>query len=330
MSSEAYQIVTPSREIETVKIYATDKSYRQHIVFPDGPAIYRDRLDANHNGVQIEKAHLYLPDPMDVQVDSIVPLVGMGGVATVGDDYARTAIAMAQEGRMYVTHKPLRAISTRDQLITREHRERPFLYTAQVGQKVIMATLLHIYKDLNMKDAVEVDLTCHSYGGMTGSELAALSPEVRLVILQDVAGIIEGSLKAHVAGLPGMLKEGVDTYKYIRSAIDEVTPDLFDQHISHIRDNILLIIREIYALVCDPDLSTNIKIAKENGSKVGGILFGKSAFFPLETVLKHAGAKELFDEFTLIKDARHIEANVNPHGNARVQIELIKRLEMLL
>lgn len=313
---------------EVTRVYDTALTHRKHIVLPEGPAVFRDHMEAEHNGAPIQKAFLYLPDTQETPQASIVPFVGMGGVMTVGGDYAKTAIAMAQEGHMYVTHNPLRNLSVMKQLFDSETRNQPFRFTADVGQKVILATLLHLYRDLDI-DTNEVDLTCHSYGGMTGSKLASFDPHVRSVILQDVAGIIEGSLKAHIKGIRGIASEAYDTFRYIKDSIDEVTPDLFTDHKNHVLDNPLLAGREFHALLTDPDLSEDIYTARENGVKVAGVLFAQSAFFALDSVQKFALQKNIFDESVVVDDARHVEANVNPRGNALLQIELVKRLHTL-
>jgi pimeloyl-ACP methyl ester carboxylesterase len=311
-----------------VTIHDTDKAFRQIVELPDGQTVMRDQVEAVHDGHAIKHHFIYHPDPQNNQLESAVIIQNQPGYMAVGDDYSRIALRMALNGRLFSTYQPLRKISAFDQLHDSEHSKDALLYTAQVGQTALNAELLHLMKELDI-DVNIAELTCHSMGGPIGVRIAKLSPEVRSVVLQDVAGVIDDPMKSHVKGMRGMLDDGIATGKATKQNVDALTPDLMSQHIEQTFSNPILTIREGASLVkSNIDISEFVNFARnEHGTLFGGIYFELSDFFPYEEARACARRKKLFDVEKTIK-GRHCEPNTNPF-NADDQLEVFQKLELL-
>lgn len=355
-----YEVV----DSDGTRAYDTSSERTKHLVFPQKedepykPPVYIDTLEADIHGQPIEDIRFYRPDENQIALTSDIPALNHGGVMTIGDDYYKLGIAMAQRGRKYTTYR-----TNRDQLIggvtgeqllqnvpilrsserarrsvhgllkfsgaialpmvDRRHRD-PFLRTSQNGHEVAKAIRQHAGVE-------QIDIVEHSYGGMTGSELAAFEAagSVRNVIAIDIAGLIKGALKAHVRGVRGMGSEGIEVARHFMQEKEELPENFVDHQLDHITDNPILAFREIKALMFDPDAVPYLRQAREKGVRVGGVFYARSAFFALLAVQAANEKRKIFDKVVVDENARHVKPLIEPDATAETLIKMTDDLTKL-
>ena len=292
---------------------------RIHIVPPEGPPVYRERLEAKIGGKAIDDVFLYRPDTSEIPRASDTATVKMGGLWTIGSHYTKEAIAMAQKGYDFATFIPNFNYPLHLPLISPKHRKSPYLRHAQNGRQVSLAVMEHTSTE-------QVRISGHSYGGLTVTEFIAEFPElIESVVLQDPAGLDINRINFAKLWSHELKPAG----RYIADDLDNLPANTKENSIKRLTGNFPHALREGLGLVLPrSDMKQNLKKARELGVPVGLLLLGKSALFNAASVRAIAEKESLFDLIDEVDDY-HVAPNIRPQAVVEKEIEMFDSLKFL-